>query len=280
MHLPLAQPERAGCVTVFSHFISIIPPDSPAFSGPCSTEGKMNADSRRIIEMGTRAAEFMIAHPDSEPGTTAQVTRLQQLLARANSVATAQREGFVHARAATEQKRKLRAEMLSVPIAHLAEVGLAAAREEHELGKTFQFKPTADTYLAFRTAARSMAAAADSHREVLLKYGLSESVLAEFLKKLDDLDAAFALSNSGRTAHVGATREIRSGSKDILRAVRVMNGRNRQRFADDAQLLGSWLGASKVLGRAQPDTAAPADPPAGVTPTGGTPTGGQASPAA
>jgi len=262
-------------VTVLSYFISTVLPDSPAFSGPCSTEGKMNAQSRRIIEMGTRALEFMIAHPDSEPGTTAQVTRLQQLLARADSVATAQRDGIVHVHAAVEQKRKLRAEMLSVPIAHLAEVGLAASREEHELGKTFRFKPDANTYLAFRTAARSMAAAADARREVLLKYGLSESVLAEFVKKLDEFDAALALGNDGKTAHVGATREIRSGSSEILRAIRVMNGRNRQRFAADAQLLGSWFSASKILGRPQPDTPSEVE-----TPAGGTPPSGKANPAA
>ena len=50
--------------------------------------------------------------------------------------------------------------MLAGPIAHLAQVSRQAARDEHELGKTFTFKPGADTYLAFRTAARSMVAAA------------------------------------------------------------------------------------------------------------------------
>jgi hypothetical protein len=230
----------------------------------------MNAQSRRKIEMGTRALEFSRAHPDTEPGTATAVNRLEQLVARAEDTATAQRNGLIHVRAASARKEELRRAMLAVPIAHLAEVGRAAAREEHELGRMFRFKPGASTFLAFRTAARSMAAAAETHKEVLLKHGLSQSVLDEFVRMLDQFDEAVALGNDGRTAHVGATRELRTVSSEIVRAVRVMDGRNRQRFAEDGQLLGSWINASTVLGTPRPD----------VEPEGGTPAGGEVRPAA
>jgi hypothetical protein len=231
----------------------------------------MNAQSRRRIEMGTRALEFSRAHPDSESGNAGVVARLEQLLARANAVAAAQRDGLIAVRAASARKNELRRQMLLLPIAHLAEVGRAAAREEHELGKTFRFKPGASTFLAFRTAARSMAAAAEAHKEVLLKHGLSQSVLDELVRMLDQFDEAVALGNDGRTAHVGATRELRAVSAEIVRAVRVMDGRNRQRFAEDGQLVGSWISASTVLGTPQrPD----------VEPEGGTPAAGEVRPAA
>jgi hypothetical protein len=234
----------------------------------------MNAHSRRQIEMGRRALEFSQAHADTEPGTTNVVARLEQLLARANEVAAAQRDGIIHVRAASARKKELRREMLQVPIAHLAEVGQAAAREEHELGKTFRFKPGASTYLAFRTAARGMAAAAETHREVLLKYGLSQPVLDQFVKQLDELDAAAALGNDGRTAHVGATRELKAVAAEIAATVRVMDGRNRQRFAVDGQLLGSWISASTVLGRRSRTGADD------VVPEGGKPADGEVRPAA
>jgi hypothetical protein len=224
----------------------------------------MDAESRKRIEMGARALEFSRAHPDSEPGTAAAVAKLEQLVARANERAAAQRDGLIHARAATARKDELRRAMLAVPIAHLAEVGEVAAREEHELGKTFRFKPGASTLLAFRTAARGMAGAAEAHQEVLAKHGLSASVLEQFGQMLDQFDAAVALGNDGRTAHIGATRDLQAVAQEIVRTVRVMDGRNRQRFADDAQLLGSWLGASRVLGRRR--TAAEGGP---VTPTDG-----------
>ena len=230
----------------------------------------MNAVSRRKIEMGKRALEFTVAHPDTEPGTTTAATRLEQLVARAEDTATAQRDGFIRARAATARKRELRQAMLTVPIAHLAEVGRAAAREEHELGKSFVFKPGVDTFLAFRTAARGMASAAQTHREVLAKHGLAQPVLDEFVQMLDQFDAAVALGNDGRAAHVGATRELRAVAVEIVRTVRVMDGRNRQRFADDGQLLGSWISASTVV----------RTPRANTEPAGEASAGGEVRPAA
>ena len=209
----------------------------------------MDAESRKRIEMGTRALEFSRAHPDTEPGTTAAAARLEQLVARANEVAAAQRDGLIHARAASARKRELRRAMLEVPISHLAEVGEVAGREEHELGSAFRFKPRASTLLAFRTAARGMASAAEAHQEMLAKHGLSASVLVQFGQMLDQFDAAVVLGNDGRTAHIGATRDLRAVAQEIVQTVRVMDGRNRQRFAEDPQLLGSWLGASRVLGR-------------------------------
>src|SRR5690242_14226711 len=231
----------------------------------------MDAPSRRKMEMGRRALEFSRAHPDSEPGSEVVVARLEQLVGRADEVTAAQRAGIIQVRSASSRKRELKREMLALPIPHLAEVGRAAAKEDHELGKTFQFKPTADSYLVFRTAARSMAAAAQEHRDVLLKYGLSQSVLDEFLQKLDEFDGAIALGNEGRTAHIGATREIRSVAREIVRVVRLMDGRSRQRFAGQEQLLGSWISASTVLGTpARSDT----------EPEAGTPAGGEVRPAA
>jgi hypothetical protein len=220
--------------------------------------------------MGARALDFSRAHPDTEPGTATAVARLEQLLARAAETATVQREGVVHVRTASTWKQELRQAMRDVPIAHLAEVGRAAAREEPELGKTFSFKPGASTFLAFRTAARSMAGSAQEHRELLAKYGLAQSVLDEFVQMLDQFDEAVALGNDGRTAHVGATRELRAVATEIVRTVRVMDGRNRQRFADQEQLLGSWISASTVLGRSR----------SGAEPEGGTSAGGEVRPAA
>jgi hypothetical protein len=245
----------------------------------------MDAESRKRIEMGTRALEFSRAHPDTEPGTAGVVAKLEQLVARANEVASAQRDGLIHSRAATARKDELRRAM-AVPIAHLAEVGEVAASEEHELGQTFRFKPGASTLLAFRTAARGMASAAEAHQEVLAKHGLSASVLEQFGRMLDQFDAAVALGNDGRTAHIGATRDLRAVAQEIVQTVRVMDGRNRQRFAEDAQLLGSWLGASRVLGRRRAGTeggpavaVVPAPVPA-PAPEGQAPAAGDVRPAA
>jgi hypothetical protein len=237
----------------------------------------MDARSRRKIEMGTRARAFTRARPDTDPGYIAAAAKLEQLVDHAAALATGQRNGLIDVRAASARKEELRGAMLAGPIAHLAEVGQVAAREEHELGKTFRFKAGASTFLAFGTAARSMATEAEAHREVLVKHGLSESVLQQLVQMLDEFDAAVALGNNGRAAHVGATRELQAVASEIVQTVRVMDGRNRQRFQEDGEILGSWISASTVLGAPRGGNGATGTPPA---PEGGTPSEGEVRPAA
>jgi hypothetical protein len=209
----------------------------------------MDALSRRRIEMGTRALDFSRAHPDADAGYLAATAKLEQLVARAGEAAAAQRNGIVDARAASARKNQLRRTMLSVHIPHLAQVGQEAATEDHELGKVFKFSPAAGTFLAFRTAARTMAAEAEARREVLIRHGLAPSVLDELGRLLDEFDGAVTLGSNGRALHMGATAELAAVGAGILRTVRVMDGRNRQRFQQDEKLLSTWEGVSAVLGK-------------------------------
>ena len=98
--------------------------------------------------------------------------------------------------------------MLAGAISHLAHVGRLASREDHELGKSFIFKPSANTFLAFLSAARSMATAAQDHKQTLSKYGLSGAVLDEFIQLLDQFETTVTLGTNGRNAHKGATAEL------------------------------------------------------------------------
>jgi len=247
----------------------------------------MDARSRRHIQMGTSARDYGRARPDSDAGYNVSLTQLEQLVTRAQQAATAQREAQVDTRTSAAQKKDLRRAMLAGPIAHLAQVGRLAAKENPELGKSFRARPGVGTYLVFQTTARTMQAAAESNKEVLAKYGLSESVLAQFGQLLDQFDAAVTLGSSGRTAHKGATLELRRVATMISQTVRVMDARNRQRFQDDPQALGSWLSARQVLGTpngsgapAPVDTGAPDTPAAPAAPGNEAPAGGEVRPAA
>ena len=157
----------------------------------------MRAVTRRVYDLCVRVLNWTAAHPDDEPGFIVLVAQLQALAARMAQVITEQRNGLIDSRAATSRKREQRRKMLAVPIAHLAQIGALAAREQHELGKTFRFKPTAESLVAFQSAARAMFNEAQSHKEVLVKHGLSESVLVEFGKMLDEFDAAVRLGSRG-----------------------------------------------------------------------------------
>jgi hypothetical protein len=188
------------------------------------------------------------AHVDDEPGFIVLVAQLQALAARMAQVITDQRNGLIDSRASRSRKEELRRTMLAVPISHLAQIGALAAREQHELGKTFRFKPTAGSFVAFRSAARAMYEEAQSHKEVLVKNGLSESVLVEFGKMLDEFDAAVRLGTEGRMTHTAATRELDALTTEAGRLVRAMDARNRIRFRNDVPALEQWISARTVLG--------------------------------
>ena len=172
--------------------------------------------------MGVRVQEIITAHPDTEPGQVLLEGRLKELRARFEVVAAAQRAGLIDVHSGAEEKRRLRREMLAGPIAHLADIGQLASRERHDLPNGFRFKPSADTYVAFRSAARSMQEAALSHKELLLKYGGSESVMELFGQLLDQFDAATSLGSQGRAAHTAATSELTLLAAEIVQVARAM----------------------------------------------------------
>ncbi len=223
----------------------------------------MDAETRRAIEMGVRVVKLKLPQPDGDTGYAIAAAKVEELVTRGAAAATEQRNGLVDRHAASVEKEKLRREIVTGPVAHLAKVGRVAKQEQHELGSLFRFKPDASSLMAARTAAGSMLANAETHRDVLVKYGLSVPVLEELGRLLQQFDAAVALGDAGRAKHVGATRELQAIAAEIVRTVRVMDGSNRQRFKNDAQLLGAWINASTMV-RA-PKASDGADAPGGTT---------------
>ena len=233
----------------------------------------------QVSQMGASAEEFSAAHPDSEAGSGLSAAKLTQLVERGRGLAATQREGLIDVRAAATEKRAVRRAMLVGPIAHLAQVGQGAAIEDHELGKAFIFSPSNGSYLAFRVAAGAMSAAAHTNKELLMKHGLSESVLDLFVQLLDRYDAVVRLGTNGRAAHTAATKQLDVVAMEIRRLVRVMDARNRLRFQNDGQLLDEWISRSTVV-RAPNRVSTSKD---GVTSPGDSPTpgaGGDVRPAA
>jgi hypothetical protein len=217
--------------------------------------------------MGSSALEHGRAHPDSDGGFTLSLANLEALVARGRQTATAQREAQVGRRNAVKLKRALRHSMLVGPIPHLAGVGELAARDHAELGSTFLVKPGTGSYARFLATAQAMYKAAVANKDVLAKYGASEPVIAEFGAQLDQFEAAIVASDNARTAGKGAVFELNDIARQIRQTVRVMDGRNRQRFANDPNALGSWLSARQVARTPKTGGSAPTETPS----TPGTP---------
>ena len=62
-----------------------------------------------------------------------------------------------------------------------------------------------------------------------------------------------------RRAHIGASAELAAVAEELIQVVRLMDGLNRYRFADDANSLAEWESASNTVGRSGGRTGGPAD---------------------
>ncbi len=221
----------------------------------------MNAKARRKIEMGKRALKFSQTHPDPSPGYAAALARLENRLARAEQLATQQLEGILQVRAATAQKRELRRMMRRSQLAHIVSAAESAAIEVPELAQKFVTPPEGAPYVVFRTAARSLVAEAQNQKELLVRYGLTDTVLESLVQSLDEFDQAIEQGSEGRRSHVGASAELDAVADEVALIVRVMDGLNGFRFANDAESLAGWKSASNTF-PAPSSASKPAVPPA------------------
>ncbi len=197
--------------------------------------------------MARSALNFVRAHPVDSPGYLAALKRLEEAVARLEAVAGEQRNGQLEERAASVLKQELRRQMKNGHLSHLIHVARVAAQEVPDLPEKFVYKPGSRTHEAFLTTARGMATEAQTHKELLIKYGMVETVLESLLQTLDQFEAAMQRGVEGRRAHVGASAELEAVADEILQLVHAMDGVNQLRFANDADLLAAWESASSVL---------------------------------
>jgi hypothetical protein len=212
----------------------------------------MNSKTRRKLEMGARVLEFSREHPDVSPAYASSVTRLEALLARADLLEAQQREGILLSRAATNRKQELRRSLKLGLLKHLAGVAEAASAEVPELLQKFTLPETTQSYRAFRAAARGIEAEVRGRKELLVKYGLSETGVTAFTAALEEFDAMVKQGSDSRIAHVGASFELDEVGDEVVQVVKVMNGLKYHLFSRDGELMASWASASNVVATPHP----------------------------
>ncbi len=207
----------------------------------------MNAVTRRKLDMGDRALNFSIAHPDASPGYAAALASLQQRLTRAKQLAETQQDGINHRQAANARKNKLRQQMRKTQLRHLARVAEVAARENPDLNGKLVLRGAPRPFRSFRAVAGSMVAESQTWKELLVKYGLADTVLDSLVLSLEKFDRAIADSTDALRAHVSARAELEVLGDEVVDIVGVMDALNRFRFADDLATLAEWDTVSNVI---------------------------------
>ncbi len=208
---------------------------------------------RRVVrvrlEMGRSVLGFAKANIDLSPGSPAAVDALGATLAEAETVSVEQQEGMRRSRAATARKAGIRRDLNAMHLIHIARAGQAAARELPELEQLFEFTRGHLPYDTFRTRALSLAQSAGTHRELLMKYGLSEEMIQGLVDLVAQFDAAVVEGLDASRAHVGATARLEELSERVVELVGVMDGLNRYRFRNDRERLAEWESVSQVIDR-------------------------------
>jgi hypothetical protein len=212
----------------------------------------MNAKTRRTVEMAARALTFSREHPDPSAGYIAALGRLEERYARATELAARQLAGVTEVRAASARKYEIRRTLRQLHLAHIMGVARIAGHDVPGLADRFVVVPETAPYLTFRTSARSAEAAAIEHRELLVRYGLSERALDALTSLLDEFDVAAARVTEGRLEHVGASAELARVAANLTAIVSVMDGFNRIRFEGEPDQLAAWRSASSVVATPHP----------------------------
>jgi len=101
---------------------------------------------------------------------------------------------------------------------------------------------------AFATMARGMLEKATAHKELLVKRGMSETLIADITAAIEEFEQTLEATRAGRREHVGASADLRAVMAEVSEQVKVLDGVVRYRFGDNAELMGAWASVHSVVG--------------------------------
>src|SRR5919197_483049 len=208
----------------------------------------MNAQLRRRLAMAARARDFLRAHQLEGVDQNLAVTKLEELLERAENLATQQRTGVAAERAATKQRQAVRRVLQPKILGYFSVVGAVAATHNQDLAEQFRMPPADATHQGLLTMSRAILERASAEKELLVKLGMSEQVLDELATALGEYEQTLEATSAGRRAHVGARGDLQTVGTEISEQLRLLDKLVRYRFGDNSELMTAWKSARNVAG--------------------------------
>lgn len=212
----------------------------------------MRADLRRRLEMAVRVRDFLRTHRTDGATEQGVVERLEQLVQRAEVLASQQRAGVVARRGSAEQRAEVRRKLQSKMLRYLSAVGAVAARENTDLGAQFRIEHPRGSNQAFVTMVRGMVEKATAQKELLVSRGLSGTLLDDLTATLAQFEQTLEATRAARSEHVGASADLKAVLSEISQQVRVLDGLVRYRFGENEEVMGAWASAHNVVTPSRP----------------------------
>ena len=224
----------------------------------------MKAVLRRRLEMAARVRDFLRAHETEVQGEASALTRLEELLQRAQTLDAQQQNGLVATHAATARREELRHTLQRTLLKFLAAVATVAAKANTDLPIQVRLPRRVASTQAFLSAARRILTKATVEKDLLIKQGLSATLFDDMTQALTAFEQTLDATRAGRRDHTGASADLRQMVKEIGEQVRLLDGLVHYRFGGNAELIGAWNSARNEVGpsrtHVQLDAVAPETP--------------------
>jgi hypothetical protein len=209
--------------------------------------------------MAERVRDFLRAHKTDGVGEGLGLAKLEELLQRAQVLASQQRVGVAMTRQATKHRMEVRRALQSKILRYLRVVGRVAAKQNGELANQFPLPPSNASDKALVTAAQATLEKATGQKDVLVSLGMSPQVVDDLGKSLGEFERSLEATREGRREHVGASADLAAIGAEIAEQVQLLDGVVQYRFGDDAELMGAWASARNVLGPFKPKEQTPGE---------------------
>jgi hypothetical protein len=207
----------------------------------------MNARFRKRLERAERVRDFLRAHLTAGVLERQAVAHFEALVERVVVLAMKQRSGVAVTRAATRQRMAVRRGLQLNVLRYLSVVVRLAATSEVQL-EMFRLPRISLSTMAFVTMARAMLETAMAHRDVLVRRGLPEALLAEVARGIEEIEHTLEATHAGLRERVGASADLKAVLSEISVQVRLLEGLVRYRFGDNAEVMGAWASARNAFG--------------------------------
>jgi hypothetical protein len=215
--------------------------------------------------MATSVRTFSRAHSSADASYVLVLNRLDGTISRIEELAKQQEGGYVSKRSATVRRTDLRRRMQAGLLRHLVTAAEDVGSEAPAVGEKFRLPKANATHAVFRAGASEMLDQARANQEVLVKHGMSTTLLDDLDAAIKEFDASLEETHDGKQSHVAARAEMKTLCDEIMRLVGMLDGYNRYRFHRDPELIIAWKSAKHIVTGPEPKEAEqPTAPPSGV----------------
>ena len=205
--------------------------------------------------MAASVRTFSRAHPSSDPGYLLVLDRLDGTITRIQELAKQQEGGYAARHSAAVRRNELRRRLQMGLLKHLVTTAEDIGSDIAAVREMFRIPDWNATHIAFRTSISEMLNQARAHHQLLLRHGLSATLVNELDVAVKEFDASLQETDDGKQSHVAARAEMKTLGREIMRLVGMLDGFNRSRFHRDPELIVAWKSAKHMVAEPQPKEA-------------------------